>query len=37
MAFVAILMAGATIFFGIVPEPLFHVANDVGHSLAALL
>jgi hypothetical protein len=30
-------MAAATIFFGIVPSPLFHVANDVGHSLAALL
>jgi NADH-quinone oxidoreductase subunit N len=37
VAFVAILMAGATIFFGIVPSPLFHVANDVGHSLASLL
>jgi NADH-quinone oxidoreductase subunit N len=37
VAFVAILMAAATIFFGIVPSPLFHVANDVGHSLAALL
>jgi NADH-quinone oxidoreductase subunit N len=35
--FVAILMAAATIFFGIVPSPLFHVANDVGQSLAALL
>src|SRR5256885_2547308 len=37
VAFVAILMAAATIFFGIVPSPLFHVANDVGHSLASLL
>jgi NADH-quinone oxidoreductase subunit N len=37
VAFVAVLMAAATIFFGIVPSPLFHVANDVGHSLASLL
>ena len=37
VAFVALAMAAATIFFGIVPSPLFHVANDVGHSLAALL
>jgi NADH-quinone oxidoreductase subunit N len=37
VAFVAVLMGAATIFFGIVPEPLFHVANDVGHSLAALI
>ncbi|MFL5911999.1 MAG: NADH-quinone oxidoreductase subunit N, partial [Gaiellaceae bacterium] len=37
VAFVAILMAAATIFFGIVPSPLFHVANDIGHSFAALL
>jgi NADH-quinone oxidoreductase subunit N len=37
VAFLAVLMAAATIFFGIVPSPLFHVANDVGHSLASLL
>jgi NADH-quinone oxidoreductase subunit N len=37
VAFVAVLMAAATIFFGVVPSPLFHVANDVGHSLASLL
>jgi NADH-quinone oxidoreductase subunit N len=37
VAFVAIAMAAATIFFGIVPAPLFHLANDVGHSIAALL
>src|SRR3954463_3637766 len=34
VAFVAVLMAAATIFFGIVPSPLFHVANDVGQSIA---
>ena len=37
VAFLALAMAAATIFFGIVPSPLFHIANDVGHSFAALL
>jgi NADH-quinone oxidoreductase subunit N len=37
VALIAVLAAAATIFFGIVPSPLFHVANDVGQSLASLL
>jgi NADH-quinone oxidoreductase subunit N len=34
---VAVLAAAATIFFGIVPQPLFDVAHDVGSALAGLL
>jgi NADH-quinone oxidoreductase subunit N len=34
---VAVLAAAATIFFGIVPQPLFNVAHDVGSALAGLL
>jgi NADH-quinone oxidoreductase subunit N len=34
---VALLAAGATIFFGIVPQPLFDVARDVGSALAGLI
>jgi NADH-quinone oxidoreductase subunit N len=34
---VTLVMAAATIFFGIVPSPLFHLAHDVGQSLATLL
>jgi NADH-quinone oxidoreductase subunit N len=34
---VAVLAAAATIFFGIVPQPLFDVARDVGTALAGLL
>jgi NADH-quinone oxidoreductase subunit N len=34
---VAIACAAATIFFGIVPSPLFDAARDVGTSLSALL
>jgi NADH-quinone oxidoreductase subunit N len=30
---VAVLSAAAVIFFGIIPTPLFHLANDVGSSL----
>jgi NADH-quinone oxidoreductase subunit N len=37
VVFVALLAAAATIFFGIVPEPLFHVARDVGTALGSLL
>jgi NADH:ubiquinone oxidoreductase subunit 2 (subunit N) len=33
---VAILMAAATIFFGVLPQPLFDVARDVGSSIAGL-
>jgi NADH-quinone oxidoreductase subunit N len=34
--FVALLAAAATIFFGIVPQPLFDVARDVATALAGL-
>jgi NADH-quinone oxidoreductase subunit N len=34
---VALLAAAATIFFGIVPQPLFNVAHDVGTALGGLL
>jgi NADH-quinone oxidoreductase subunit N len=34
---VTVVMAAATIFFGIVPSPLFHLAHDVGTSLGSLL
>ena len=34
---VAVLAAAATIFFGVVPSPLFDVARDVGTSLSDLL
>jgi NADH-quinone oxidoreductase subunit N len=37
VAFVAVLAAAATIFFGIVPSPLFDAARDVGTALANLL
>ncbi|HEX2126641.1 MAG TPA: NADH-quinone oxidoreductase subunit N [Thermoleophilaceae bacterium] len=36
VAAVAILFAAATIFFGIVPDPLFDAARDVGTSLSNL-
>ena len=36
VAAVAILFAAATIFFGIVPDPLFDAARDVGTSLSGL-
>jgi NADH-quinone oxidoreductase subunit N len=34
---IAVLAAAATIFFGIVPQPLFDVAHDVGTALSGLL
>jgi NADH-quinone oxidoreductase subunit N len=34
---VAVLAAAATIFFGIVPSPLFDVARDVGTSISSLI
>jgi NADH-quinone oxidoreductase subunit N len=34
---VALVAAAATIFFGLVPEPLFHAARDVGTALGHLL
>jgi hypothetical protein len=33
---VAVLAAGATILFGIAPQPLFDVARDVASALAGL-
>jgi NADH-quinone oxidoreductase subunit N len=35
--FVAVLAAAATIVFGIVPEPLFQVAREVGTALGSLM
>jgi NADH-quinone oxidoreductase subunit N len=37
VAFIAVLMGAATVFFGIIPAPLFHLAHDVGTSLGSLL
>jgi NADH-quinone oxidoreductase subunit N len=37
VAFVAVLMGAATVFFGIIPAPLFHLAHDVGTSIGSLL
>ena len=37
VAAVAVLAAAATLFFGIVPSPLFDLASDVGQSISALL
>jgi NADH-quinone oxidoreductase subunit N len=37
VAGVALVAAAATIFFGIVPSPLFDLARDVGSSLSSLL
>ena len=36
VAFVALLFAGATIFFGIFPSPLFDFAAHAGHAIAGL-
>ena len=36
LVFVAVLFAAATIFFGIVPQPLFHLAAHAGRALAGL-
>jgi NADH-quinone oxidoreductase subunit N len=36
VVFVAVLAAAATIFFGIVPQPLFDVARDVGAAFGFL-
>jgi NADH-quinone oxidoreductase subunit N len=37
VALVAVLFAAATLFFGVVPSPLFDAARDVGGALANLL
>jgi NADH-quinone oxidoreductase subunit N len=36
VAFVAVLAGAATLFFGIIPQPLFHLANQVGGALGLL-
>jgi NADH-quinone oxidoreductase subunit N len=36
LVFVAVLFAAATIFFGIVPQPLFHLAHYAGRALVGL-
>jgi NADH-quinone oxidoreductase subunit N len=36
IAAVAVLFAAATIFFGIVPQPLFHLANHAGQAISGL-
>ena len=33
----AVVFGAATIFFGIVPQPLFDAARDAGSALAGLL
>jgi NADH-quinone oxidoreductase subunit N len=37
IAFVAVLFAGATVFFGIVPGPLFHLVDHAGNALVGLV
>jgi len=37
VAFVAIACAAATVFFGIVPEPLLHLAREVGSAISSAL
>jgi NADH-quinone oxidoreductase subunit N len=37
VALVAIVCAAATVVLGILPQPLFHLAQDVGSSLSSLL
>jgi hypothetical protein len=36
VAFVAVLAGAATIFFGIVPQPLFDLVHGVGSALGLL-
>jgi NADH-quinone oxidoreductase subunit N len=36
LVFVAVVFAAATIFFGIVPQPLFHLASHAGRALVGL-
>jgi NADH-quinone oxidoreductase subunit N len=36
IAFVAVLFAGASVFFGIVPGPLFHLASHAGAALGGI-
>jgi NADH-quinone oxidoreductase subunit N len=34
---VAVVFAAASVFFGIFPEPLFHLASHAGHAIASLV
>jgi NADH-quinone oxidoreductase subunit N len=34
---VAVLFGAASVFFGIFPEPLFHLASHAGHAISALV
>jgi hypothetical protein len=36
VTFAAVLCAAATIFFGIIPQPLFDLMHGVGNSLPGL-
>jgi NADH-quinone oxidoreductase subunit N len=36
LVFVAVLFAAATVFFGIIPQPLFHFVDHAGRALAGL-
>jgi NADH-quinone oxidoreductase subunit N len=36
VVFVAVLFSAASIFFGIFPQPLFHLASHAGHALAGI-
>jgi NADH-quinone oxidoreductase subunit N len=36
VAFVAVLFGGASIFFGIFPSPLFHLAAHAGHAISGI-
>ncbi|MBV9534870.1 MAG: hypothetical protein JO321_05595, partial [Solirubrobacterales bacterium] len=36
LVFVAVAFAAATIFFGIVPQPLFHFVDHAGRALIGL-
>jgi NADH-quinone oxidoreductase subunit N len=36
VALVAVVFGAASIFFGIFPEPLFHLASHAGHAIASL-
>ena len=36
VAYVALASAAATIFFGIFPSPLFHLAAHAGHALTGI-
>jgi NADH-quinone oxidoreductase subunit N len=37
VALVAVVFGAASVFFGIFPEPLFHLASHAGHAIASLV